>query len=404
MLNIKNDKMKKINIILCFIWLLCFPGKLSAQTADCETLLDEMERNNTQLQVLRDEMEAARLENRTGMNLSNPEVEFHYLWDMQGTKEKRKDFSIRQTVDWATLTGQKKRIRRVQDGLLELQYRQQSIAFRLEATRTLIEWQYLRACAEEQKTRVQHASRLVELYAVALDKGGTTVLEVNKARLEHEMAQTAWRRTEADIRKTEAMLQWMNGGKPLSLASVVYVAENLPDDFAQWYAQAEQANPMLRYVKGQLELEQRQVRKTRSENWPSLSVGYMTEKGPVEGFQGLTFGLSVPLWENKNKLKQRKAAVKVAESRDADAHLQFYSQVNMLYERARELARVVADYRNAIRQDNSVSLLDKALAAGQMTVTDYYMDLSLYYDVTDRLLEAERDYLIAVAELQSWRW
>lgn len=397
-------KMKRIDIILCLVSLLCLPDQVLAQTIGCDVLLDEMERNNMQLQVLRDEMEAARLENRTGMNLVNPEVEFHYLWDTHGWKETRKDFSVMQTVDWATLTGQKKRIRRVQDGLLDLQYRQQCVAFRLEATQRLIEWQYLRACAEEQKTRVQHASRLAELYAAALDKGGTTALEVNKARLEHEMAQTAWRRTEADMRQTETVLQWLNGGKPLSLASVVYAVEDLPDDFAQWYAQAEQTNPMLRYVKGQLELEQRQVRKTRSENWPSFSVGYMTERGPVEGFQGLTLGLSVPLWENKNKVKQRKAAVKVAESREADAHLQFYSQVNMLYDRARELARVVADYRNAVGRDNSVSLLDKALSAGQLTVTDYYRDLSLYYDVTDRLLEAERDYRLAVAELQSWRW
>ncbi|MBO5180592.1 MAG: TolC family protein [Paraprevotella sp.] len=390
------------SLMLCCV-LLC-PQRAGAQGEGCETLLDEMERNNTQLQVLREEMEAARLENRVGLNLANPEVEFHYLWDTHGSGETRKDFSVMQTLDWATLTGQKRRIRKVQDGLLELQYRSRCVDFRLEAGQALVNWQYLTAVAGELAQREQQARRLAELYAVALDKGSTTALEAGKARMEHAMAQAACRKAEADVHEAEATLRWLNGGKTLSQSPSLCPMPALPEDFTLWYAQAEQNSPVLRYVKGCLELENKQVRRVRSENFPSLSVGYMTERGPVEGFQGLAVGLAVPLWENKNKVKQRKAAVKVAESRETDARVQFYCRANRLYERARELERLAADYRKANGGAEAVALLDKALAAGQLTLTDYYRELAVYYEATDRLLETERDYRLAVVELRSCQW
>ncbi|KAA6308963.1 hypothetical protein EZS27_039465 [termite gut metagenome] len=41
---------------------------------------------------------------------------------------------------------------------------------------------------------------------------------------------------------------------------------------------------------------------------PSFLAGYMSEKVVGEHFQDITLGISIPLWENKNRVKQAKAA------------------------------------------------------------------------------------------------
>ncbi|MCM1108145.1 MAG: TolC family protein [Clostridium sp.] len=396
--------MKTNQIIVCLLLAVVYPLHVQAQVNTCEALLDEMERNNTGLQVMRDEMEAERLECRTGQFLSNPEVEFHYLWDTHGAGETRKDFTVMQTLDWATLTGQKRRVRKAQETQIDLQYRARCITFRLEARQALIEWQYLVAAEKQLHLREHHAARLAASYISAQESGEVTAVEVNKVKMELTMIQSGLRRMESDRRKIESDLQWMNGGKPIALSPDLQVTEPLPENFSQWYAQAEQGSPVLRYVGAQLDVAQRQVNLARSENYPSLTVGYMTERGPVEGYQGLALGVVVPLWENKNKVKQRKAAVRVAGSRQIDARLQFYNRVHLLYDRARELQQVAEGYRRASAQDEQIALLDKALSAGQLTLMDYYRELAVCYEATDRLLETERDYRLVVAELLSWQW
>ena len=50
---------------------------------------------------------------------------------------------------------------------------------------------------------------------------------------------------------------------------------------------------------------------------------------------------------------------------------------------------------------NSADLLLQALQAGQISMLEYMMELSIYYDATAQALAAQRDYYTALAELQA---
>jgi outer membrane protein TolC len=134
---------------------------------------------------------------------------------------------------------------------------------------------------------------------------------------------------------------------------------------------------------------------------PSFSAGYMSEKVAGEHFQGITLGISIPLWENKNRVKQAKAAVIAAATRQEDSKQQFYHQLQNLYGQTQGLKSIADNYKASLTALDSTDLLKKALDAGEISVLEYVVEMGLYYDVVKQALEAEKDYRKAQAELEA---
>ena len=134
---------------------------------------------------------------------------------------------------------------------------------------------------------------------------------------------------------------------------------------------------------------------------PTFSAGYMREKTLGQAYQGVTVGMSIPLWGNKNKVKQAKTAVIAAEARQEEARQQFYDQLQTLYLRADGLRQTAAKYRASLLSLNNTELLAKALNAGEISLLDYIVEIGLYYDTVNQALSAERDYRQAFADLSA---
>ena len=97
--------MKKI-ILIMVLAVITIP--LSAQNS-IEGILSSIEQNNTTLKAMGDQAQADKLENRTGIFLANPEVEFNRLWGNPGTIGNRNDINVSQSFDIPTITGMKSR-------------------------------------------------------------------------------------------------------------------------------------------------------------------------------------------------------------------------------------------------------------------------------------------------------
>ena len=77
---------------------------------------------------------------------------------------------------------------------------------------------------------------------------------------------------------------------------------------------------------------------------PKFSVGYAGEFTPDEGWQGVKLGVSIPLWENRNRVKHARAEVAAAEQAMDDARLQYSARLEFLFEQCRELAGNISRY------------------------------------------------------------
>lgn len=386
--------------IIISVFTLLVSLSLHAQQ-DINAVLASIEENNTTLQASRKTMEARKIANRTGIYLSNPEVEFGYLWGDPATIGKRTDFSVTQSFDLATLTGRKSSVANEQNVLAEWEYKMERMNILLEAKRYCIDLIYYNALLQELDLRLQHAETIAAGYEERLKRGDVSLLEYNKARLNLSSAQGEISRVEVERSSLLEQLKRLNGGEAISVESAEFEPLLLPPRFDDWYLSAEEQSPALAYIRQQVAIEKQQVALSQAMNLPTLTAGYLSEKVVGETYQGFTVGVSIPLWENKNQVRQARAAVKAAESRVEDGKQQFYSGLQLLYNRTAGLKTAAENYRQSLEMANSSELLKKALDAGEISLLEYVLEMGLYYDTVNRALEAEREYQLAYAELSA---
>lgn len=379
--------------------MVLFAGiTLNAQN-NINPVLSSIEENNTTLKALREQAEADKLQNKTGIFLDDPEVGFNYLWGNPSNVGNRTDFSVTQTFDIPTITGIKSRLANGRNNLVEWQYKADRMNILLEAKQYCVELVYYNSLLKELYLRLEHAQTIAKGYKDRMDRGDVSILEYNKVNLNLSTIQGEISRMEVERDALLAQLKRLNGGIDVVFNEADYGSRELPLNFNEWYVQAEDKNPVLAYVRNEIEVSQKQVSLSKAMNLPKFTAGYMSEKVVGQRYQGVSLGISIPLWSNKNQVKQAKAAVAAAQSREADTKQQFYSQLQIQYSKAMGLKTTADKYRRSLANVNNTILLKKALDAGEISLLDYMVEMGLYYDNVNQTLAAERDYQLAFAEL-----
>ncbi len=367
--------------------------------AQIDEVLRQIEQNNTTLRALADQAVADKLADRTGISLPDPEIEFARLWGTPATIGNRTDIAVTQRLDIATISGMKARQARRRGELIDLGFASERTNILLEAKQYLIELVYYNRLAAELQIRLEHARAIADGYERKLESGEGNRLESGKARLAFQTARGESARCEVERAALSAELTRLNGGKAVVFAGADFPPVALPADFEAWYADAEQKSPVLEYVRRQVETNRREVSLARAEGLPAFSVGYMRERTAGQHYGGVKVGVSIPIFSNRNRVRQARAAHSAAETRAEDSRTQLYEQLRNLHDRAAGLAAIAADYRRAMTGSGNADLLQKALDAGEISLLDYIVETGLWYDAATRALEAERDFQLAYAAL-----
>lgn len=390
--------MKRYALIYIFA-LLC--GGLAAQNS-VEAILGSIESNNATLRALRDEGRAQKYANRIGTTLADPEVEFTYQWGAPREAGNKQDISVTQSFDFSTILGYKSSVAKKENVLVDVRYKSERMNLLLEAKKQCYEAIYYNAVIAELERRLQHAESTATAYKRKLDTGDANILEYNKAMLNLALVKAEMQK--AAVSREEAMseLARLNGGTELSLNDTSFERIAPLPGFDAWYSEAEIKNPVLEYVKNEITLRREQIKLSRSAWYPTLTAGYAGELEKVDKYHGFSLGINVPLWAEKNKIKQAKAAVTASESRQTEAKIDFFYKIKSLYEKTSALQKSTSEIKNSMAQLSSTKLLDKALENGQISILDYILEASLYYDATLQSLSAERDYYLSLAELSAF--
>ncbi len=392
------DKMNKIIIIAC---LLLSGSKLFSQTV-IDKVLAEIEKNNTTLTALRKNADADKIGNKTGIFLQNPEVEFNYLWGNPSAIGNRTDVRITQTFDFPTTYKYKNQISDYKNEQVELEYQKQKKEILLKARIICNSLIYSNAVLAELSKRKLHADSIASAYKLKFEAGETNIIDFNKARLNLLTAEKEMEQANIDRSSLLTELMAFNGGNFVDFTESIFQPAIIPADFDEWYVTAEQNNPVLGWLKQEIEISQNREKLNRAMNLPKLQTGYMSEKTDAEHFQGITLGVSIPLWENKNTVKYAESQTVTLQSIEADNKLQFYNQLKNLHSRAVSLQKSVGEYENGLQSLNNTVLLRKALDGGEISLIDYILELTVYYESIDKLLEMKKELYNSLAELNQY--
>ncbi len=386
-----------MKLYITTIFLLSAVGSFSQSVLD--SVLVMIEKNNTTLSALRENLEADRIGNKTGLWPSNPEAEFNYLRGYPRAIGDRTDIAVRQVFDFPTAYAYKSQISELKNEQAELVYERQRKDILHEARMIVAEVILQNALITDYNLRAHHAGEIAESYRKKLDAGEANILEYNRAQvyLLNVSKKTEIAEIERDALLAELLR--LNGGLPVEFSENLLYQPPVTGNFEQWYAMAEQNNPVLKWIRQELALNQKQKQLQVSQTLPRISAGYMSEKVVGEHFQGVTMGISIPLWENKNAVRHASAKIIATEKLQADAKLQFYIEMKTRYEKVAALQNSISSYERMLETFNSRQLLLKALNSGEISLNEYFVELGLYYDSMSKLHEMKHDMIIAWFEL-----
>ena len=380
-----------LHLIILSSCLLLTALEVSAQTA-IDTLVSRVEANHPGLRALRAEADAQRIENLTGIQLDDPEVELGYLWGSPSTIGHRTDVSVSQSFDVATLSGSRRRLARGKNRQAESRYLVDRQQLRLELRQCVVDAIYTRGMMKLMAQRVSNMRELAALQQRLLDRGECTILDVRNMQLNLRQLESRSSLLLADWAVLCRQLTFYNGGEPLEIVLDSLEIPSLPATYAEWESAVSAVSPLLSLAREEVLSSRDELILSRQEGMPRVSVGYLSEKVMDEHFQGITVGLSVPLWSNKNKVRRAKAASVAAGLRQQEAELRFRAEAAQLYDKTKNLREVALDCRRMlVATSNNAHLLRKALQAGEISVTDYLLSESLFYDAAEKALEAVRD-------------
>lgn len=390
------DKIIRIFILLCFV-----PFPLLAQNS-VESVIAQIEKNNTTLSALQKSVEAEKTGNKTGIYLQDPEVTFNYMWGNPAVIGNRTDFSISQTFDFPTAYGYKSQISNIKNERVELVYQKQRKNLILEALQVCYGLVFYNALASELSKRFDQAQSIANSYKAKFDIGEISVLEYNKSQLNLLNVAKELESLMVERKALLSELTRLNGGEYIDFTEKEALIPDLPENFEQWYLQAELNNPILSWLKKEIVMSQKQVSLNRAMSLPKIKVGYLSENVVGQKYQGVTLGLSIPLWENKNSVKYAKTNIIAAESITADNKLQFYNRLKTLHSKAIGLRKTVTDYRLSLLSLDNSALLKKALDKGEITILDYILEISIYYESVKKILELEKELNNTTAEINQY--
>lgn len=391
--------MKRSIVIL--IGIIAFIFNLLSQN-NIDDVLTGIEKNNTTLSAFRKNADAGKIGNKTGIFLQNPEIEFNYLWGNPSSMGNRTDFSIKQTFDFPTAYGIKNQLSDIKNEQAELEYRKQQKTVLFEARNVCLDLMYANARMSELKKRLVHAQHIANSYKARFDAGDANILEFNKSQLNLLNLNNQIELVNVDRNALLSELTRLNGGVAIDFTDSEFQVLTISPDFETWYAQAEQRHPILNWLKREIEISKKQISLNKALSLPKLQTGYMSETIVGEQFRGISIGVSVPLWENKNTVKYAKANAIALETVVADTKIQLYNKLKNLHAKAIALQQNVTEYRSKLEKFNSSELLRKALEEGEISIVEYSLELAFYYEGIDKLLEMEKELHKTWAELNQY--
>lgn len=384
------------------IYILLSVLALSAQAqSSFDNVLKEIEMNNTTLKAYREKANADKIGNKTGINMANPEVEFGYLWGSPSAEGNRVDLNVTQSFDFPTAYRYKTQLSNGKNQQVDMIYDQQKVEILQQARLICVELVYQTKMNKILSDRLKQARELSDAYQKSFDQGNIDVLERNKTKLNLLNAEKALQINEVDLNLSKSELQRLNGG--LDITEFNRFSDfTFPLNFIEWFAIVKANNPSLRVAEQEVALSRKQEQLTRALNLPKITAGYASERVSGTTFQGVSVGVSIPLWEGKNTVKHQKAQTVALQMQHEDSELQFRNTLKNQYDKAKKLSLLLKEYEDALSVTSSQDLLKMALDKGQLSLINYLLELSVYYETVDKYLETERDYQLAVAELQQW--
>ncbi|MDX9946084.1 MAG: TolC family protein [Bacteroidales bacterium] len=380
--------------------LISFTGLISAQSIT--EFLGRVSANNPEIAAYGKLLEARRIEARTGNAPSDPFVSAGFMPGDSDEAGDKKTWSVSQSFDFPTKYLLQKKINNNTIILAEQEYSQARMLIMLEAEQMAFDLIYNTRALNTLLERKKGYEVLRSAWGKMLENGEATIMDYNNILLELSAVSLEINRRESETEMLREKLGYMSGSDAAEIGNADYPVMEVPD-FDLLITEKSESHPAYLIPEIEYSISRQEVRLSRSGSLPEIQVGYGSEIVAGTAYTGPVAGLSIPLWANSNKVKSASAAADYSDALREATLLKLKSEARNNYSRAAALQKSISEIRGIIESGGGTRYPDKALEAGEISVSTYFMYLKPLYESEDRLLELENEYHKELAELLDHR-
>lgn len=392
----KNLKLDRSHFMyLCMFFFIT----KSISQSNIEHVLSEITKNNPTIIANRQYLESQNLKYRTGLTPSDPTIEYDFLIGRPANAGNQHDVTLVQAFDFPTVYKKKSQLANQQVAQSEFELKATRQHVLIETEKICIELVYYNKLQTQLNRQKQSIEKLLSNIKTKLDKGESTILDVNKVQLQFIEFKKQVQENISAVEQLNSKLSSLNGGTPIAFADTFYFTPSLMPSLKQLETEIEVLDPHIKILEQKKAIAQKQVELKKALWLPKFELGYRYQGILSQTYNGIHTGLSIPLWENKNTVKTQQSELIFTELKIQEYRVLRYSEIKALYDKLANLSNILQEYQNAFGTFNNTEFLNKALAFGQITIIDYFLEMNYYNTAFNNYLKIEKDYYMTLVEL-----
>jgi outer membrane protein TolC len=365
--------------------------------ASLDSVIATVRMANPSLIASRLQMEAEIKAARTGISLPNPEVQFDYLWGDPASSGNRIDFGVSQSFSFPSVYVQKSN----QSGLVKtnasLSYLQKEREVIHQAKLVWIGLVGINKRLMLIEHRRSLAGEIAGKAKIQLSRGEIDIIRYHHAQIEFVNLKMEKTRLDIERNSFQTRLIQLCGGKTVPVPDTAYPA------ISTWSAGdlvgSLAGTPGVKSLENEINIRNLDKNIAVSEWFPKFKAGYYSENIPGLRYQGLTTGISIPLFQNSNTVKTADLRMKTATAELDQFRSQRIAVISSLLNKRDKLSTQVQEIRSALLPVNDLSLLKKALDTGEINISEFYYECSVFYGAWFNLISSEQELAVTETEL-----
>lgn len=336
--------------------------------------------------------QAKDLETKTYANLPDPEIEGEYLVAPAG-EENRWGVGINYQLEWPGVYAARRKAAKMTRESNSLDTRALIYDKRLEIYDEL--WSYLYADRRlSLLSKMSSATDSIRSLSERAMKGGEmSRLDLSKIAIEQSRIKSMIANIENDRLSIKGRLTTLNGGENCDslLDAIDYdwaMTPLMDRDYYRLSVIANDNSEVLKVAKEGIEAESN-LAMAKAERLPGFKVGYAHAFEDGLHFNGANLGLSIPLFSSRNKVKSAKALVNATKLNSEIVLENEISKVDAIYDEIVSLDKALATPTEIFSHTNYTDMLMKAYKGGELSLTEYLIELSWFYEAHLEYMELQ---------------
>lgn len=388
----------KLFLIITFFCFYTLP--VNSNTLD--SILDSISSNNLELKSSLAKLSNYSSEIKATNNIGDTEVGFGYM-NGDNINGQKYEISVSQGFDWPGLYITRSKANKSKIKAAEYEFQNKKLEILLRAKLLCMNIINVNRKISIQTEVYNNIKQLHDEYNKGFNHGEISILDINKLKIEMLNVKQALDKTHILKQNLINELISLNNNQNLmNIESLCQYPTQALDDLNTYEIQVKTLNPEYSLYNKLSESSQKEVSIAKMGWLPKLSIGYKHANELGDKFNGISVGLSLPLFSNLNKVNKAKYEQLSINYEQQSYYTEEISNLKNNYSKAVYLKEQINLYNSALSNSVNKDMLKKALDGGQISLLNYLLELRYFLEAEQTLLDLEHEYNTILTELNKY--